>query len=617
MNTRYTKLTGILLLGALLLTGSPGAEEEGAAGLDKIVTQIEHMFSPVEGYVISLDGDKLILDLKQGQDVKPGDRLKLIRYGEELVHPVTHEKVGRKETDLGEVEVLEVRQDFSVARPATPEIKAQTGDGVRSPFKKLRFLVAAPETVGTRKVDTERLQLNLEKKLNDHPRFEVPVFPLGIWLLENNLDLKGLRNPAHLDKLRQKVQADYILHPQVKSIKGKMVLSYQLYSTVDGSVKQEAQILSEELPVKAERPRPRVRETEGEQETQTSFNRPEEGMLQFAGKQTFSFELVDFDIGDINGDGKKEFVFIDNDRVMIYEYEEGKFKPVSQFKNKSHLNRFLSVDVGDINHNGRDEIFVTNQVGDKLESFILEAAPGKGLRPSMSKVNLYFRIIRSFDRQPTLLVQAPGFNDPFEGPIHVMNFENGHYVKGPALQLPEKYGLNFILYGFNHANLTKEGGKETIILDKDYHLRVYSPSGRIVVKSDEYYGHDPRRFSLGVKEDGFGIVRQGEPVGYRGRLELVSHNGNRYLLIPRNHKLGGSLLPNVALVSNASLSVLQLTREGFVNISETRKQPGYVAAFQVLEDSRTGNASVHMVAVDSGGVTDKTLTTIYSYKWRD
>ena len=66
------------------------------ATLDRIVSQIESLYPPLEGYVIAVEGSGLTLHLKRGMPVKKGDHLKLIRYGRDLFHPVTKKKVGRK-----------------------------------------------------------------------------------------------------------------------------------------------------------------------------------------------------------------------------------------------------------------------------------------------------------------------------------------------------------------------------------------------------------------------------------------------------------------------------------------------------------------------------------------
>ena len=114
---------------ALILIVPGNALAQSSASLDRMVSQIESLFPPLEGYVIAVEGSGLTLDLKQGMPVEPGDRLKLIRYGRELFHPVTKKKVGRKETDLGEVEVLEVRKDFSRARALDPTVSRKKATG--------------------------------------------------------------------------------------------------------------------------------------------------------------------------------------------------------------------------------------------------------------------------------------------------------------------------------------------------------------------------------------------------------------------------------------------------------------------------------------------------------
>ncbi|MCH8312916.1 MAG: VCBS repeat-containing protein, partial [Nitrospinae bacterium] len=315
------KKVSVFFIALSLLLLSPVAvfaqQGESNASLDRLVSQIESMFPPVEGYVISVDGDILTLDLKQGQAIQTGDRLDIIRYGKDIIHPVTKKKVGRKETDLGSVEITEVRKNFSLGIFNDPAVKIQAGDGVRSPFQKLSFIVAPPKIETKKRVDADRLRLNLEERLNRHPRFEVPSFDLGVWMLENGLNRKTMLKPENLERLAGKVLADYILVTKVRSLKNKMVLSYRLFSTLDGTLQKQAEILSDQLPIapKVARRAPR------EQDVQGSFAPRRQSLFKFVGKQEFPFVIVDFDIGDINGDGKKEIIVIDRTRIIIYHYE--------------------------------------------------------------------------------------------------------------------------------------------------------------------------------------------------------------------------------------------------------------------------------------------------------
>jgi hypothetical protein len=607
-NTLKTFLITVISLATFL----PGlAFPQSDATLDRIVSQIESLYPPLEGYVIAVEGSGLTLDLKRGMAVKKGDRLKLIRYGMELFHPVTKKKVGRKETDLGEIEILEVRKDFSHARATNPTVLAKKGDGVRSPFQKLTFLVAPPTIKTRKKIDADRLRLNLEKKLNQHPRFEVPAFDFGLWMADEKLNETSALKSKNLSRLKRKVNANLILLPNVRTIKGKMVLSYKLVSAIDGSLQKQAKVLSDDLPAAEAR-------REGRRGPQTSFN-AEKKHFKFIDKEEFPYEVVDFDVGDLDGDGKNEYVLVDQYRVMVYKLKKGKLRKIAQMKTKKGINRILGVDVGDINGNGRDEIFVTSQKGSKLESFALERQPGKkGFKHVWKDVNLYFRIIRPFGEKPTLLSQSPGFETPFMGPIKKVVFKNRRYVQGPKINTPDIYGTHFVLYGLTQTDLSGNKVKDTVILDDSYHLRVYAPNGKVVVKSDEYYGRDPRLIDIGVVDD-VGGTQRGVPIRYKSRLEFVKNGNRRFLVLPKNHTAGNGLLGRLVIVSNSNLAILGVNREGFEKVFESNKQKGYLGAFRVVPRRDNTGADVHILRTEksfSSSEASSGNSTFSTYFWK-
>lgn len=591
--------------------GAFGLDQEFLSSIDRIVNRIDSLFPSLEGYVVSVEGDELLLDLKKGEPVEPGDKLKLIRFGKEIIHPVTKKKLGHKERELGNVEVIRVGKNFSRARVVEQGVKARVGDGFRSPFKKLSFLIAPiMAKTNSKRVDRNRLMLELEKKINAHPRFNVPIFDLEVWMLESRLDNTKLLQPKNLNRLREKVKADYILFSEIRLVGGKMVLSYKIISARDGSVKNQGRVLSEKLPLL-----PPATRSPGEQEIQADFS-PRKKMVEFVFKQEFPFEIVDFDIGDINGDGIKEYIIIDRYRIMFYKLVGSSLKRITQIKTKKKINHFISVDVGDINGNGRDEIFVTNKLGDRLSSFVIEGNfKWKRFKKVWDKVDLYFRIIRPLGAPPTLMAQRPGFLNPFTKGIKTILFRGNRYVEGPGLKLPSIYGRQFILYGLTQLKVGGKEKKHTFILDKDYNLRVYSSTNRLLVRSDEYYGHDPRLIDVGMKEDTPGLDQQREPVYYRGRLLLVKNGDRRFLLIPKNYRLGGSLLDKLLVINNSSLVILEITEEGLEKVFETKKQKGYIAAYQVLEPQNSGEKKISVVAVEPGGLTGKTISTIFTYSW--
>jgi len=385
-------------------------------------------------------------------------------------------------------------------------------------------------------------------------------------------------------------------------------MSYKLYSARTGQLEKQSKILYEETSIK------RVKN-----DIQQSFTRPDNRLVQYVSKQEFEYEIVDLDVGDINGDGREELIVIASNRVIVYDYRGKKLKQVARFRAKNENHKFLGVDVGDINRNGRDEVFVTGQFENSLSSFVLEADPGKKrLKKIWDDVNLYFRIIHPFGTKPILLTQGPGSNGPFFGPISRVLYKKGRYTTHSKLKLPEVYGTKFILYGLNSADIDGDRKRETLMLDKNYKLRVYSASGRVLVQSEEHYGRDPRSFDLGVSEEGGGIVQEGEPVSYRGRLQLIRQGQNRYLLLPKNTSAGGGLVPGLMVDTHGSITFLKVTPEGLEKSSELKKQKGYIAAYSLIKARGNDPKILHMATVEpKGGLGGKTISMIYTYFWQE
>lgn len=289
-------------------------------------------------------------------------------------------------------------------------------------------------------------------------------------------------------------------------------------------------------------------------------------------------------------------------------------------KTKKGFDHLIGVDVGDINGNGRDEIFVTNRKGDKLESFALERQPGKkGFKHVWKDANLYFRIIRPFGAKPTLLSQSPGFETPFLGPIKKVVFKNKRYIPGRKLNTPDIYGKQFILYGLTQADLNGNKIKDTVILDDNYHLRVYTPNGKVLVKADDYYGRDPRMIDVGVIDDiGTGDTL-GKPFRYKGRLQFVKIGSHRFLILPKNYTAGGSLLKRLVIVDNSGLAILGVNREGFERLFESNKQKGFLAAFRVVPRKGNAGADVHILRTEKNFAASEAsngTSTFSTYFWQ-
>lgn len=103
------------------------------AGINQSVFELikEVGSRPAEGSVIKADASQVYVNLGEGS-VSAGDRLQVVRKGEDLIDPETGISLGAETTSLGEIEVATVNEKFSIARPVSVAGTLQRGDQVRS-----------------------------------------------------------------------------------------------------------------------------------------------------------------------------------------------------------------------------------------------------------------------------------------------------------------------------------------------------------------------------------------------------------------------------------------------------------------------------------------------------
>lgn len=101
------------------------------AGINQAVYELvkEVGARPAEGSIVKADPGQMYINL--GSDaVTVGDRLKVIKVGEELIDPETGISLGGSTTTIGEVEVAQVQEKFCIARHVAMNGEAARGDKV-------------------------------------------------------------------------------------------------------------------------------------------------------------------------------------------------------------------------------------------------------------------------------------------------------------------------------------------------------------------------------------------------------------------------------------------------------------------------------------------------------
>ena len=124
--------TGDAVLGAFLSNYSRTPIGQAViAGINEGVYELikEIGVKPSEGSIVKADPGQIYRNL--GQDtVKVGDRLRVMKVGEELIDPDTGISLGGSMTSLGEIEVSQVQEKFSIATPVSLSGDPARGDKV-------------------------------------------------------------------------------------------------------------------------------------------------------------------------------------------------------------------------------------------------------------------------------------------------------------------------------------------------------------------------------------------------------------------------------------------------------------------------------------------------------
>lgn len=205
----------------------------------------------------------------------------------------------------------------------------------------------------------------------------------------------------------------------------------------------------------------------------------------------FKTQIRGIAVGDVDGEGRNEIVFISGKRVFIYRYSGGSFEKVTEIKGKSFYN-FTSVDIADIDRNGNSEIFVTNlpRNSNRLSSFVLEWN-GTKFEKIADKANWYYRVLNVQKKGKILLGQKQGVEDIFRTGIYELKWSNGRYEPAERQILPKHMNV----YGFAYGNVLNN--EQQMIVKELYCLLGYKLS-EVSYMIIEPHGEHSRILTLGI-----------------------------------------------------------------------------------------------------------------------
>jgi hypothetical protein len=174
-------LAAPFLLAALLATTIPatpavaGMADRIGATFTLMADEFIQAFQPVEGIVVSLEGDEVFLDIGTTRGGQVGQEYTIFRKGAPFTHPLTGRPLGRYEDILGWAQVRRVQPEFAVATfvAAPDKPPPQAEDGARITRGRIKIAVAPVLDITTTGADLRRVPYLIATMLERSKRFQV------------------------------------------------------------------------------------------------------------------------------------------------------------------------------------------------------------------------------------------------------------------------------------------------------------------------------------------------------------------------------------------------------------------------------------------------------------
>ena len=206
-----------------------------------------------------------------------------------------------------------------------------------------------------------------------------------------------------------------------------------------------------------------------------------------SGRISLKMAVMSMDVGDLSGDGKEEMVVLGRNALSVYTRTEQSLV-LSGTLDAARGEEFLKVSVGDMDNNGRAEIYLVSLYGSRAQSSVWEWT-GR-FSKKLDRQTGHFHVVRNLGGGRSMLIyQNSSVGRFYSGKIYTMAYDQDRLVRKDPL--PELKGAQFYtlcLYDFDRNGEADFLGLGEASLIEESFIHVWDTEGNILAKGNEPVG---------------------------------------------------------------------------------------------------------------------------------